>query len=580
MKVQVKGKGEVSLTQANFVATGGQASVYVRSGTAYKVYTDPKDTIPEAKFHDLNLIQDDHVIKPLELLLDPKSSQPIGYTMNAVTNEPASLCQLFTRAFRDRNNITHHNILDVVNRLRHHVACVHKAGVIVVDLNELNILVPKTWDDVFMIDVDSFQTKGFPATVIMPSVRDHSVRAADFSPLSDWYSYGILAFQLFIGIHPYKGTHAPSLSIDKDKRLEHRMRNHISAFRSDVSLPKACYGLDQIPQQFKDWLQAVLDQGKRLAPPDPHGGPAVAVGVAQLAPVFIGGGNLIITDVANHTGWRVLAYEESAQHAMALLHNGTEFRIMMDGRVLLSTPQLPGQTLIGFTTKLNQPVALNLHNGRVTFYDLSRKTQEVLGFSANEMAKSGPNFYVRNGTMVLEVEFAEMPQKTVVTASTLVADVLELASRLYEGCVIQSMLGSAYVSLFPESKTGCQVRIPELDKYRIHDAKFDGGVLMVAGSKNGRYDRLVFRFDPTHTSYDLRVIEGVAPTGLNFVTLAQGICVCLTEEEKLEAFSARKDKSGIKVVDDPALGNDMRLLKIKGKAGFERAGKLAQIGLK
>lgn len=579
MKVTVKGKGDVSLTQANFVAQGGQASVYIRSGTAYKIYTDPKDAIPEAKFHDLNGIQDDHVIKPLELLLDPKSNLPIGYTMNAVTKEPASLCQLFTRAFRDRNGITHANILDVVNRLRHHVACVHHAGVVVVDLNELNLLVPKTWNDVYMIDVDSFQTKGFPATVIMPSVRDFSVRSNDFSPLSDWYSYGILAFQLFIGIHPYKGTHEPSNSVDKDKRLEHRMRHNISAFRPDVSLPKACYGFDQIPQQFKDWLVAVLDQGKRLIPPDPHGGPAVAVGVAPLAPVFIGGGNLIITDVADYTGWRVLAYEESAQHALALLHNGTETRIMMDGRVLLST-HLSGTTLIGFTGKMNQPVALNLHNGQVTFYDLNRKTQEVLSFSANEMAKSGPNFYVRNGNMVLEVEFAEMPQKTIVTASTLVADVLELASRLYEGCVIQSMLGAAYVSLFPESKTGCQVRIPELDKYRIHDAKFDGGVLMVAGSKNGRYDRLVFRFDPSHTSYDLRVIEGVAPTGLNFITLAQGICVCLTEEEKIEAFSARKDKAGVKVVDDPALGNDMRLLKIKGKAGFERAGKLAQISLK
>lgn len=580
MKVMVKGKGEVSLTQSNFVAQGGQASVYIKSGTAYKVYTDPKNAIPEAKFHDLNRIQDDHVIKPLELLLDPKTNQPIGYDMNAVTNDPASLCQLFTRSFRDRNGVTHDNILDVTNRLRHHVACVHKAGVLVVDLNELNVLVPKTWDDTYLIDVDSFQTKGYPATVIMPSVRDFSVRSADFSPLSDWFSYAVLAFQLFIGIHPYKGTHAPSASVEKDKRLEHRMRNHISAFRSDVSLPKACYGFDQIPQQFKDWLKAVLDEGKRLIPPDPHGGPAVQLSAAPTLPTFIGGGNLTITDVANHTGWRVLAYEESAQHALALLHDGSLFRIVMDGRVLLSTPQLPGHTLIGFTAKMNQPVALNLHNGHVTFYDLERKTQEVLSFSANEIAKSGSRFYTRNGTMVLEVEFAEMPTKTIVTASTLVADVLELASRLYEGCCIQSMLGSAYVSLFPESKMGCQVRIPELDDYRILDAKFDGGVLMVVGSQKGKYNRLIFRFAPDWMSYDIRKVEGITPSGLNFITLASGVCVCLTEDETIEAFSAKKGSAGVKVVDDPALGNDMRLYRVKGKAGFERAGRLAQIGLK
>ncbi len=178
-----------------------------------------------------------------------------------------------------------------------------------------------------------------------------------------------------------------------------------------------------------------------------------------------------------------------------------------------------------------------------------------------------------------------MPQKTIVTASTLVADVLELASHLYEGCVIQSMLGSTYVSLFPEPKMGCQVRIPELDGYKIVDAKFEGGVLMVVGALHGKYDRLVFRFPQdwlgqNYTAYDLRKVEGITPTGLNFITLASGVCVCLTEDETIEAFSAKPGSAGIKVVDDPALGSDMRLHKIKGKAGFERAGKLAQIGLK
>jgi hypothetical protein len=54
----------------------------------------------------------------------------------------------------------------------------------------------------------------------------------------------------------------------------------------------------------------------------------------------------------------------------------------------------------------------------------------------------------------------------------------------------------------------------------------------------------------------------------------------MTEDEKIEAFSVNKDSQGLKVVEDPALGNDMRLLKVGGKVGFERAGKIYQMSLK
>jgi DNA-binding helix-hairpin-helix protein with protein kinase domain len=273
VKVIVKGQGAVDLGQQHFVATGGQASVYIRDGVAYKIYTDPSAAIPADKFHSLAAIQDPCVIKPSQLLLSPKNVA-IGYSMDAVA-ESWSLCQLFTKAFRDREHVTNDHIVDLASKLRGHISNVHAAGVVIVDLNELNLLVSKAFDETYLIDVDSYQTKGYPATVIMPSVRDWSSKG--FSELSDWFSYGVLAFQLFVGVHPYKGTHPASASVEQDKRLEHRMRNHISAFRSDVRLPKCCYSFDAIPQTFRDWLKAVLDEGKRVAPPDPKGGPVAAI---------------------------------------------------------------------------------------------------------------------------------------------------------------------------------------------------------------------------------------------------------------------------------------------------------------
>jgi len=577
MKVIVKGQGEVNLTQQHFVATGGQASVYVRDDIAYKIYTDPKTTIPSEKFHTLATIQDPCVIKPNRLLIDTKN-KPIGYTMDAVV-DTWSLCQLFTRSFRDRERVTNDHIIEIASKLRSHVSNVHAAGVVIVDLNELNLLVPKSLGDVFLIDVDSYQTQGYPATVIMPSVRDWSSKS--FTPLSDWFSYGVLAFSLFIGVHPYKGTHAASAAIDKDKRLEHRMRANISAFRSDVSLPKCCYAFDVIPGVFRDWLRAVLDDGKRLPPPDPKGGPIAAI--ITTPTVLNSTGKLTITQARAFAGWEVAAYAESGGYTLALVRQASEARVQLNDLLIggklaeLAT----GTTLIGFTPKRELPVALNLHQGKLTFLNLKARTAETLPIRADEIAKAGERFYLKSGTRVLELEFSELSNENViVTASHCVADVLAMASRLYEGCAIQNMLGSVFVSLFPRSHAGYQVQVKDLDSYKIVDAKADGRVLMVIGAKGGRYDRLIFRFDEEFSSYDLRTVSDITPAGLNFVTLASGICVSLTEDEHLEAFSAHKGATSIRAVEDEALGNDMRLLKVGGAAGFARGDKVYKVSLK
>jgi hypothetical protein len=583
MKVFVRGQGEVTLTQQHFVATGGQASVYVRSGVAYKVYTDPKTTIAEDKFKALAAITDPCVIRPSQLLLDSKKN-PVGYTMDAVADN-VSLCQLFTKAFRDRNHVTNDQIVNVAAKLRFHVSNVHAAGVVIVDLNELNVLVSQAFDEAFLIDVDSYQTDGYPATVIMPSVRDWS--AKKFTELSDWFSYAVVAFQLFVGSHPYKGTHPASASIDKEKRLEHRMRHNISAFRSDVSLPKCCYPFDVIPQTFRDWLKAVLDDGKRIAPPDPKGGPVAAL-VTQVR-VLASTGKLTIVQYMSYEGWEVAGWAESGGKNVALVRRGADVLVLLNGATLpgirgkttVHATLARGQTLLGFTPKYEKPVALNLHEGLLTFVDLEEGIAEPLGMRADELNRSGDRFYIRNGTRVLEIDFYEVVRsKVTVLASHSVADVLEMASRLYEGCAVQNMLGSVFVSLFPRHRAGYQVRVPELDAYKIVDAKFDGGVFMAVGAKGGKYDRLIFRFDDELATYDVRTVMDITPAGLNFTTLPTLICVALTEDETIEGFSARKGAVGIRVVEDSALGNDMRLTKVGGKVGFTRGDKVYQVSLK
>ena len=576
MKVIVKGQGPVTLTQSHFKATGGQASVYLKDGKAYKIYTDPNDTIPEAKFLELSAIQDPFIIKPQALLLDEKTNRNIGYVMETVQGS-ASLCQLFTKNFCVRNKITNQMKIALAADGQHHIGNVHKAKCLIIDLNENNELVSPSFDRIYFLDVDSYETENYKATVINPSIRDYSISSKDFSELSDWFSWAVLAFQLFVGCHPYKGIYKPFDNIDKDKKLEERMRKHISAFRKDVELPRCCESFDVIPQHYKDWLIAVLDQGKRMPPPDPTTMAVITVQAVQRAIQFITGA-LTIMELYDLQNWSLIDFAESNNKPLALLSKNNKTQILYGSRPVFSE-DLPGTTLVGFTPQMADPIGLNLNHGTVTLIHFTKGTKQFLEMSALEIAKSGDRFYIRTASNILELILRESSSSILVTYHP-VASVLEHATNLYEGVAIQNLMGSVFVSLFTATRRGIQIRIPELDGLKVVDAKFVGSVLMTIVTKNGKYHRQIFRFNEDDKTYDYCIVDNISPTGINFITLSSGVCLTVTEEEKLEAFSAKKGSAGVKVIEDPAIGSDMRLMVVRGKAGFERDNKVFAISMK
>lgn len=573
MNVIIKGQGKVSLNQSHFKAMGGQASVYIKDGKAYKIYTDPKDTIPEAKFNELLAIQDQYVIKPQALLLDEKTNVPIGYVMDVV--DGPSLCQLFTKSFRNRNKVTPQMIIDLIGDGQNHIVNVHKAGCLIVDLNENNEIVTSDFKHTCFLDVDSYQTKNYRATVLNPSVRDYSVSPVNFSEKSDWFSWAVLAFQMLIGIHPYKGTYSPYDSLDKDAKLEQRMRNNVSAFRKDVGLPGCCYPFDVIPQHYRDWLVAVLDQGKRCAPPDPKTGTPIILQAVQRAVQITTG--LVITEIFNlqEPSWVFEDYIESNNKPLVMLSKGNLTKILFDGREVFCE-DLPGKTIIGFTPQLASPIAVNLYRGKAKIISLTKNLHQEIELKVLDISRCEDRFYLRTASNIVELILRENGNLLITYHP--VASVLEHATGLYEGCAIQNIVGSAFVSLFTASKRGMQIRVPELDQYKVVDAKYSGGVLMTIVTKGGKYYRQIFRFD--EQEYDYRIINDIAITDLNFVTLPSGVCIVVTEDEKLELFASKKGSAGSKIVDDKNIGTDMKLLVVKGKAGFERNNKIYTFSLK
>lgn len=569
MKVFTKGNPEVNLTKTHFVAEGGEGKVYARGDTGYKIYHDPAKAIPIGKIQELAGITDPNVIKPADALFKGKKAQHIGHTFRFV-KDTWTLCQLFTRAFREREGFSHELSMKLVQKLQEGIKSVHNVGVLLVDLNEMNFLVSRDFSTPYFIDVDSYQTAHYPATAIMPSVRDPLVQGVDFTDLSDWFSFGIISFQLLVGIHPFKGKH-PTI-----KGFEDRMKAGVSIFDPSVRVPKAAYPLDVIPDIYRDWYRAMFVEGKRVSPPDGlHG-------VIVLRPV--------VRNIRGTDNFEVVEAAEFDKDIRAVFIGGAHMVVHSDDMIFVDKHRagfVTGTPVVGFTPKSGRPIVaikgpVTVANSTAATVGLmDTVTHEALNLTLymDEMMAIGETIYLRNGDKVFEVTFTEAGNK-IIAGTRLAANVLENACRLYEGVALQSLLGEPHVSLFPRPGLCYQSKLPELKGHKVVEAKLDGNILMVLAAEKGIYHRYVFRFDEDYKSYDVRKVEDVAAVGLNFVVLDSGVCVCLNEDEQIELFSVRKGSKAVKTIDDPVLGGDMRLVKDNGQLQFFRGNKLYRMAMK
>jgi hypothetical protein len=554
MDVYLEDGTRVRLGQAEFVGQGGQASVYVVGDRAFKVYADPDTMPPTAKLRELAALTHPTILRPEALLLD-EQQQPVGFTMRRVA-EGTVLCRLFNRAFRERKGLTPDAVLALVRKLQVGVQHVHDQGILIVDLNEMNFLLDAELREVLFIDVDSYQTPGFSATAIMETIRDRHANA--FSRETDWFSFGIVSFQMLVGVHPYRGKHPVLPDLDS------RMQANVSVFNPQVSTPAVCYPLDSIPRAYRDWYRAVFEDGKRLPPPrDVHH----AIELLPVAAPLAAAGKLVIEELHRFPSEILVPLPCVGTHA-ALTRDGLYVR----GRRVA----VPPDAHFAVTPRQGRLVAGWIAGRRLRLLDTGDGKAIEPAPEAEALMSYGDRLYVKQGATVGEVRFLELPAELRATVQP-VGNVLEQATALHDGCALQNLLGAWYALLFPRPGACYPVRLRELDPYRVIDARFDGGVLAVIASRDGRFDRFVFRFDPEFRSYDVRVTTDVTTTGAEIVALSNGVCLRLDGAE-LEIFSSRKGADELRVLHEPALAG-ARLARNGSQALFFRERVLYQMKL-
>jgi hypothetical protein len=557
----IPSKGQLRIGKSEFKAQGGEGAVYVKGSSAYKIYADPSRCITQAKIDELSALVQPNIIRPLELIIDNRN-RPVGYSMRAVGKAHA-LCQLFPKAFRQRNNLTPELTLRLVRQLQTGVSHVHSRGILIVDLNEMNFLVSADFKELFFIDVDSYQTPSFPATVLMESVRDR--HAKTFSRDSDWFSFAVVSFQMFAGIHPFKGTYAAFQHLpDNATKLDARMRANISVLHRDVSVPAACLPFSVIPPNYLDWYRAVFEQGRRLPPPE-----TVHAVVSIFEPA--------VTHAIASRKFEVHEVREFDSEIISYdgVITATERSVYFNGRQY-ARPPFDVKLIV---TPRRQHLIAAYHDGtQLRFHDLTLDRAIETQIEGEDVMLSHGQLYLKQHEHLFAVDFIELPNNTLLGLRP-VANVMMSATQMFEGVAIQNLLGANYASI-PSLSGGChQVRVAELEGAQIVNSKLYRNVLVVVVTTAGRYDKFVFRFAKDFGSYDVRKLPDVATSDIEFTVLDTGVVLHLIDDDKLEVFAALKDSTKLSVFADDVLKDDLKLFHTGKQALLARGRKLYKFKL-
>ncbi len=539
-KYTVAGK-PIGLKQSHYKASGGEGIVYVKDGQAYKIYHDPKKMIPVGKIQELSVMKMHNVLGPRDIIyLD---NTPVGFVMPAVTDSEF-LCKLFTKGFRDKNNITPDMINHLVAGMQDTLDTIHGLDILVVDYNEMNFLVNNGFDTVFNIDVDSYKTPSYPATAIMESIRDRKVLNKKFTKNSDWFSFGCVAFQLYTGSHPYKGRHPDYAPKDWMEMMD----KGISVFNKKCKLPPACQTLDVIPKGHLKWFEAVFEKGDRLPPPEPD---YVQIVVGTVVTKIIDSNDTFNIGLARQYDGQI----ESLRYIDGICYVITNKSIWGDGKQFTTfAPE------VGYVSKRTVKDLVPVHGDKPAVVEYN-KIDGKLRYKTFENKEIGvidsKGFFIANrsvytvvGSSLIEVSFANRGAKANAMQQA-VANIFH-NHQIFDGLVVQNMLGTCRFAIPFESGKCQTVHITELDKARIVDARYERGVAIVIAEEGGKYNRHTFIFNKDCSTYTTRTEKDVNLEDINFVVKDNGVVIA-ANDDKLEIFL---DNQKVKMVNSPLNNNE------------------------
>lgn len=521
--VSVDGK-KIVLDQTTYLSEGGQAVVHSKGGLIYKIYHDPKHCMDPKKLDELKKIQNKDIILPAKPI--ENSKKLVGYTMPFVENSVTSR-QFSSPSYKTTNNITPKITAELVKRFQNIFIDAHKAKCILVDPNEMNVLINSNNINLNLIDADSIATPSFGPSAIADSIRDRLVSGSNYNEGSDWFSFAVVAFMMYINIHPYQSKHPRY----KSKEWLKRMDDQISVFDSESSLTRVCNPLDVIPKQHLDWMKQVFLHKERNAPPI-----IGQVSNIQITPnVIIGSNSFIVTEVSSMQDRPSFVYFSRGNIRGLDKH---------EGKAVVKDCYHPQDIIL---KDFNQKKEF-VRNGRL--YKIEDDSFVEKSFTTNR----GKRY-----TFTKELEFA-YPTNT----------------RIYNGCMLKNLVGNAWITIPCKEGEAASIKIPELNKHKILNGKCVNNFAVFVTEKNKKYHRFVIKFDKSFSSYKLRKDENIVYDETNFTVTDNGICIMLNGED-VELFV---DIDQVKSIPKAPFDSSMPLYHFNGNTYFQSNKKIFKLQTK
>jgi len=565
--VDLEHRGILKLRPSDHKATGGEGSIYVASGTVVKIYTDPNKMRRENISDKINLlskVKHPCIVAPKGLVKTVKGD-PIGYYMDYVEAEP--MARLFTSDFQKGVGFGKDEMVKLTHNMQETVRAAHNHQAVMVDANEMNWLVDlrKQKEPVpRVIDVDSWAIGNWPAQVIMPSIRDwHS---QGFDQNTDWFAWGIVSFQIYTGIHPYKGV------LDGFKRgdLEGRMKANASVFTSGVRLNSAVRDFGLIPGQLLDWYESTFQNGLRSAPPSP-----LAVGLAKTM--------LARRQHVQVTATGTLIYDK-------LFEDVTDevLRLFPCGAILLKSGKvvdLGSRRVI--CQKANHDCEIvkvergwlrgEIENGLVKFCFINETSlvEELLPMEVNarKIVRFDNRLFVVTEKGLSELSLRYFGKPILSLGNTW--GVMVNATNWFDGVGVQDAFGATFV-IAPFGANSCaQVRVRELDGWRVIAAKAGQRFMsLIALSRNGQYRKFELTFTAQYESYQLWQAD-TDSAELNMAILPRGVVTTIVNDGELCVFVPVN--GAMTKINDKFITFDMKLANWDEKVVYVKDGSVWSI---
>jgi hypothetical protein len=301
------------------------------------------------------------------------------------------------------------------------------------------------------------------------------------------------------------------------------MRNHAPIFDKGVRLNSRIRPFDIIPTNYYQWFLDMFQSGKRILPPS-HGGTVQAVKT--------------ITKVGTAIQFDIRLLQEYPENIISHKYLSGKRIVRTNSKTWIDKGCFDNIGEVSIVE--NSPVFADLQADKLCLAVGNETTK--FDYMAESVMIADNKIYVKNGAYLSELVITKFGDRFIASIGQ-VWDIMPNASKLFDGLVVQNMLGKPFF-VIPGI---CKIKIAELEGYRLITAKRSGRVVILIANKDGQDYQFVILFNKQFDGYTCS-IETTLTKDINIAVLEKMLLVSILEDGTLDVVSVVSNQ-GKKITD-------------------------------